>query len=330
MSKNAPMQAVSDYQKAFLTYLESQSFLKEPENLYAPISYIMGLGGKRLRPVLALMGCDAYAAPIQKAMPVALAIEVFHNFSLVHDDIMDQAPLRRGFETVHEKWDLNTGILSGDAMLIMAYQALEGYESPVFKSLTKMFSKTALEVCEGQQLDVDFETMETVAEETYLKMIGLKTAVLVAGALKMGAMVAGAPQEEQDKMYSFGMLLGLAFQIQDDYLDAFGNPKNFGKTVGGDITNNKKTLMYIKALELGTPAQQKSLKDFFSLQPQDPTHKIAEVKALFDVTGAAKAMQDSIVSYTDNAFEVLNTMAITEAKKQLLKDFGVQLMGRSS
>ena len=215
-------------------------------------------------------------------------------------------------------------------MLIMAYQALEGYDAPLFKSLTRLFSKTALEVCEGQQLDVDFETMETVAEETYLKMIGLKTAVLVAGALKMGAMVAGAPQEEQDKMYSFGMLLGLAFQIQDDYLDAFGNPKNFGKTVGGDITNNKKTLMYIKALELGTPAQQKSLKDLFSLQPQDPTHKIAEVKALFDVTGAAKAMQDSIVSNTDNAFEVLNTMAITEAKKQLLKDFGVQLMGRSS
>ena len=324
------MQAVPDYQKAFLDYLETQSFLKEPQNLYAPISYIMNLGGKRLRPTLALMGCDAYGASIQKALPVAVAIEVFHNFSLVHDDIMDQAPLRRGQETVHEKWDLNTGILSGDAMLIMAYQALEGYESPIFKSLTKMFSKTAIEVCEGQQLDVDFETMEDVLEAEYLKMIGLKTAVLVAGALKMGAMVADASEVEQEKMYQFGWDLGIAFQVQDDYLDAFGNPSNFGKTVGGDIINNKKTLMYIKALELGTPQQQKALKDLFSLQPEDPSDKIHQVKALFEACGAAKAMQETIENYTNNAFHVLDTMEVSSAKKQILKDFGLQLMGRNS
>lgn len=323
------MESVVQYQKAFLSFLEAQSFKKEPTNLYAPISYIMHLGGKRLRPTLALMGCDTYGGPIAKAMPVAMAIEVFHNFSLVHDDIMDGAPLRRGAVTVHEKWDLNTGILSGDAMLIMAYQALEVYDAPIYKSLTQLFSATALEVCEGQQWDVNFETMEQVTQAAYLKMITQKTAVLVAGALKMGAMVAGASIEEQDKMYSFGLHLGIAFQVQDDYLDAFGNPENFGKTVGGDIINNKKTLLYIKALELGTPSEQKSLAALFSVQPKDPKAKIEQVKALFVATGAATAMQAAISNYTQSAFEILDQMQVPKDKKELLKAFGLQLMGRT-
>lgn len=323
------MQTVSQYQESFLAFLESQSFTKEPQNLYAPIDYIMKLGGKRLRPVLALMGCDAYGGGIQEAMPVATAIEIFHNFSLVHDDIMDDAPLRRGAVTVHEKWDINTGILSGDAMLIMAYQSLEGYEPKLFKSLTQLFSKTALEVCEGQQWDVDFEDKDRVAEGAYLKMITQKTAVLVAGALKMGAMVAAAPMEEQEKMYAFGLQLGIAFQVQDDYLDAFGDPKSFGKTVGGDIINNKKTLLFIKAMELGTAQEQKALSDLFSLSPKDPTAKILAVKDIFNSSGATDAVTAAIAHYTHEAFSILETMALSKSNKDNLKDFGLRLMKRS-
>ncbi len=327
--KMPAMQTVSQYQESFLSFLEAQAFTKEPQNLYAPIDYIMKLGGKRLRPVLALMGCDAYGGGIQEAMPVATAIEIFHNFSLVHDDIMDDAPLRRGAVTVHEKWDINTGILSGDAMLIMAYQALEGYEPTLYKALTQLFSKTALEVCEGQQWDVDFEDMDQVAEAAYLQMITQKTAVLVAGALKMGAMVAGAPMEEQEKMYAFGLQLGIAFQVQDDYLDAFGDPKTFGKTVGGDIINNKKTLLFIKAMELGTPAEQKTLADLFSLSPKDPSAKIEAVKDIFNSSNAASSIRASIVHYTQEAFSILDTMKVSQENKAMLKDFGLWLMKRS-
>jgi len=323
------MLSVSEYQQAFLSHLATYSIEKEPQNLYAPIAYILNLGGKRLRPILALMGCEAYGAAAATAMPVALAIEIFHNFSLVHDDIMDEAALRRGAVTVHEKWDVNTGILSGDAMLIMAYQALEGYDPSLYKSLTQLFSKTALEVCEGQQWDVDFESMEEVSEPAYLQMITQKTAVLVAGALKMGAMVAGVAAEEQDKMYAFGLALGIAFQVQDDYLDAFGDPKTFGKTVGGDIIHNKKTLLFIKALELGSPSDRKALRDLFSVVPLKPLDKITAVKAIFTQSGAAAAMKETIGQYTKDAFKILETMAISKENKELLKDFGLKLMART-
>ena len=208
-----------------------------------PINYILQLGGKRLRPVLTLMTADIFDADYKKALDAALSVEIFHNFSLVHDDIMDDAPLRRGQQTVHEKWDLNTGILSGDAMLIMAYQLFENYEPKTFQDLAKLFSKTALEVCEGQQYDVDFETRDDVTIPEYLKMIEYKTAVLVGAAMKMGAIVANASKSDQEDIYSFGRLLGIAFQLQDDYLDAFGDPKTFGKQVGGDIIENKKTYL---------------------------------------------------------------------------------------
>ncbi len=323
------MQTVAQYQDAFLAHLETKKISKDPLNLYAPIDYIMKLGGKRLRPVLALMGCEAYGGTLQQAMPVATAIEIFHNFSLVHDDIMDKAPLRRGAVTVHEKWDINTGILSGDAMLIMAYQSLEEYEPSLYKALNQLFSKTALEVCEGQQWDVDFEQMDQVPEAAYLKMISQKTAVLVAGALKMGAMVAGASLAEQEKMYAFGLQLGIAFQVQDDYLDAFGDPKTFGKTVGGDIINNKKTLLFIKALEMGTAAEQKALTDLFSLSPKDPTSKITAVKDIFNSSGAATHIRAQIAHYTKEAFSVLETMEVSEPNKAMLKDFGLWLMKRS-
>ncbi len=322
------MHSIEHYRAEFISYLESKTRTKEPKNLYAPITYILKLGGKRLRPVLVLMATEIFGTDYRKAMDAALAIEVFHNFSLVHDDIMDDAPLRRGQATVHEKWDINTGILSGDAMLINAYQLFENYEGETFRNLAKLFSKTALEVCEGQQYDVDFETRDDVTETEYLKMIEYKTAVLVAAALKMGGIVANASVEDQNCMYEFGRNLGIAFQLQDDYLDAFGNPATFGKQVGGDIIENKKTFLYLKALEKGSPTQQKELADLFSIQPNDPSDKIIKIKSIFKASGAAQLTQKEIANYTNKAFEILEGLQLTNDKKELLRLFGENLMRR--
>ena len=245
------MRPVEDYSDFLTNALQQNIRLKEPANLYEPIVYILSIGGKKMRPVLTLLTADIFGADFKEALPAAIAVEVFHNFSLVHDDIMDDAPLRRGNETVHEKWNINTGILSGDAMLILAYQFFEQYEPEVFKALAKLFSKTALEVCEGQQWDVDFETRDDVTIPEYLNMIKFKTAVLVAAAMKMGAIIAHTSEENCKNIYDFGLNLGIAFQIQDDYLDAFGNPETFGKQPGGDIIENKKKAEQ-KALETET------------------------------------------------------------------------------
>ncbi|MBO0591524.1 polyprenyl synthetase family protein [Cellulophaga sp. E16_2] len=322
------MQRIEDYREEFIAYLEEKSKLKEPINLYEPITYILSLGGKRLRPILTLMTADIFGADYKKALDAALAVEVFHNFSLVHDDIMDDAPLRRGKATVHEKWDINTGILSGDAMLINAYQLFENYEGEVFRSLAKLFSKTAIEVCEGQQYDVDFETRDDVTIPEYLKMIEYKTAVLVGAAMKMGAIIANASTEGQDSIYEFGRNLGIAFQLQDDYLDAFGDPKTFGKQVGGDIIENKKTFLYLKALAQSAPEQVSELEHLFSIQPVDATEKIDTVKSIFLESGAAERTQKEIVIYTEKAFDVLAKLEISEEKKLVLKNFGESLMQR--
>lgn len=323
------MQTIENYQKAFVALLEDYVQEREPKNLYAPINYILGLGGKRLRPVLTLMAADIFGGDYKTALHAALSVEVFHNFSLVHDDIMDDAPLRRGKVTVHEKWDINTGILSGDAMLIMAYKLFEGYTPDVFKALVTVFNKTALEVCEGQQYDVDFETRNDVTIPEYLKMIEFKTSVLVAAALKMGAIVANASEKDQEAIYEFGRLLGVAFQLQDDYLDAFGNPETFGKQVGGDIIENKKTYLYLKALEFSSEADASKLVQFFASQPNAVNEKIEAVKQIFKTSGAAKATRDAIKSYTEDAFKVLDVLAISEDKKAVLRAFGTNLMNRS-
>lgn len=323
------MQNISFYQEAFIAYLKNYIKDKEPASLYNPIHYILSLGGKRLRPVLTLLTSEVFNSDYKESLDAALSIEVFHNFSLIHDDIMDDAPLRRGQETVHEKWDINTGILSGDAMLIMAYQLFENYDSNTFQALAKLFSKTALEVCEGQQYDVDFETRDDVTIQEYLKMIEYKTAVLVGAAMKMGAIVAKASVEDQNSIYEFGKNLGIAFQLQDDYLDAFGNPETFGKQVGGDIIENKKTILYLKALELANDDDKKQLEHLYSLKPRDQSDKIASITAVFESSGAATATKNQIALFTNNAFSVLDTMNISESKKEILKDFGLQLMNRS-
>ena len=323
------MQSIETYQNKFGEYLETYSIIKDPVSLYEPIRYILNLGGKRLRPVLTLMTSEIFDCDYKKALNAALSIEVFHNFSLVHDDIMDDAPIRRGQETVHEKWDINTGILSGDAMLIMAYQLFETYDNEIFRALAKLFSKTAIEVCEGQQYDVDFEIRDDVTIDEYLKMIEYKTAVLVAAAMKMGAIVARASNEDQQSVYEFGKNLGIAFQLQDDYLDAFGDAKTFGKQIGGDIIENKKTALFIKALKFSKAEDQIRLKHLYSLNPTDPKEKIQTVKQIFISSGSAEAIKHDIRAYTQNAFSVLETLHISEEKKLILKLFGEQLMNRS-
>ena len=322
------MHSIYQYQEFISDYLQSQYETKEPRNLYEPIHYILKLGGKRMRPVLTLMSAEVFDADYKLALPAALAVEVFHNFSLVHDDIMDEAPLRRGNETVHEKWDTNTAILSGDAMLILAYQYFEKYNTEVFRDLAKLFSKTALEVCEGQQWDVDFETRNDVTIPEYLKMIEYKTAVLVAASMKMGALVAETTKENADLIYDFGLNLGLAFQLQDDFLDCFGNPATFGKQVGGDIIENKKTYLYLKAMEFSSDQEKDQLLHLFSIHPEDNTEKIELVKAIFNKTGASKATQQAIQGYTLKAFDTLQKVGIDNEKKEKLKSFGENLMGR--
>jgi len=323
------MQSVEFYQKEFVDYLERYTQFNEPKNLYEPIVYILNLGGKRLRPVLTLMSADIFESNYKNALNAALSIELFHNFSLVHDDIMDDAPLRRGKETVHKKWDINTGILSGDAMLILAYKLFENYEPFVFQALVKLFTKTALEVCEGQRYDIDFEIRDDVTITEYLKMIEYKTAVLVGAAMQMGAIVANASEEDQNNIYEFGKNIGIAFQIQDDYLDAFGDPKTFGKQVGGDIIENKKTYLYIKAMEFSLDEDKLQLKHLFEIYPTDTKDKVETVKQLFISSGSAKATQIEIENYTNKAFKGLKLINISEDKKELLRQFGKSLMIRS-
>lgn len=322
------MLTITQYREAFLEHLDKKVQTKEPVNLYEPITYILNLGGKRLRPVLVLMSAEIFGCAYKKALDAALAIEVFHNFSLVHDDIMDAAPLRRGKETVHERWDLNTGILSGDAMLINAYQLFENYEGDVFKELAQLFTKTAIQVCEGQQYDIDFESREDVEIEDYLKMIEYKTAVLVGASLQMGAIIAETTIDCKLAIYEYGRLLGIAFQLQDDYLDAFGDPETFGKQPGGDIIENKKTFLYLTALQKSGKAQSRQLEDLFSITPADATGKIEAVKGIFESSGASDLAREEIKKYTDKAYQVLKKINIPEDKKALLYMFGNSLMER--
>lgn len=323
------MLSFASYQAEFLTFLEKTEIPKTPNNLYDPIHYILNLGGKRLRPVLTLMTANAFNCDYKNAMPAALAVEIFHNFSLVHDDIMDEAPLRRGKRTVHEKWNLNTGILSGDAMLILAYQLFENYEHHTFKKLAQLFSKTALEVCEGQQYDIDFETQEEVSLPEYLQMIRYKTAVLVAAAMKMGAIVANATNSEAERIYEFGLNLGLAFQIQDDFLDVFGDPESFGKQLGGDIIENKKTFLYLTALQHASPEKKKVLELLFSNSAEYSKDKIKTVIDIYRDCNVVELTKQKISHYTNLAFKSLNALTIKEEYKTNLKNFGMQLMERT-
>ncbi len=321
------MLTVNQYREVFVDYLKKFPMNREPSNLYDPVSYILTLKGKRLRPILTLMATDIFSNSYKSGLDAALAVEVFHNFSLVHDDIMDSAELRRGHKTVHKKWNVSTGILSGDVMLIQAYQLFENYEGEVFVELAKLFSKTAIEVCEGQQYDVDFETRDNVKTSDYLKMITYKTAVLLGASMKMGAIIARASKEDQNKIYDFGKYLGIAFQLQDDYLDAFGDETKFGKKIGGDILENKKTYLYLKAIEFLSEDKKNQLIGLYA-NNNSSEEKIKTTKALFKESGSVDYTVKEIKKYTNSAFEILESLNISAEKKKLLYEFGNSLMDR--
>ena len=324
------MTSLKDYKQFFEIALENSYSTSPPAALYQPIYYLLNLGGKRLRPVLTLMAADIFGNNHRKAIDAALAVEIFHNFTLMHDDIMDSAPLRRGSDTVHNKWNTNTAILSGDAMMILAYQALESYKDPLFRKLNSLFSKTAIEVCKGQQYDLDFETQLEVNQGDYLEMIRLKTAVLVGCSLEMGALIGGSNQADSKNLYDFGVLLGIAFQIQDDYLDAYANSESFGKQLSGDIIENKKTILYHQAMENGSSKEKTTLRNWFSteVKEKDVSKKINAVKSLFDKTGASDASKALVIKYTQAAFEKLDILDISDNNKIMFKTFGTNLMER--
>ena len=324
------MTSLKSYKQFFEIALENSYSTSPPSALYQPIYYLLNLGGKRLRPILTLMAADIFGNNHRKAIDAALAVEIFHNFTLMHDDIMDSAPLRRGSATVHNKWNTNTAILSGDAMMILAYQALESYKDPLFRKLNSLFSKTAIEVCKGQQYDLDFETQLEVTQGDYLEMIRLKTAVLVGCSLKMGALIGGANQADSKNLYDFGVLLGIAFQIQDDYLDAYANPESFGKQLSGDIIENKKTILYHQAMENGSSKEKTTLRNWFSTEVKEKnvSKKINAVKSLFDKTGASDASKALVIKYTQAAFEKLDILDISDKNKIIFKNFGTNLMER--
>jgi len=324
------MTSLTDYKQFFEIALENSYSTSPPAALYQPIYYLLNLGGKRLRPILTLMAADIFGNNYRKAIDAALAVEIFHNFTLMHDDIMDSAPLRRGSATVHNKWNTNTAILSGDAMMILAYQALESYKDPLFRKLNSLFSKTAIEVCKGQQYDLDFETQLEVTQGDYLEMIRLKTAVLIGCSLKMGALIGGANQADSKNLYDFGVLLGIAFQIQDDYLDAYANSESFGKQLSGDIIENKKTILYHQAMENGSSKEKTTLRNWFSTEVKEKNvpKKINAVKSLFDKTGASDASKALVIKYTQAAFEKLDILDISDNNKIIFKTFGTNLMER--
>ena len=296
-----------------------------PRELYDPEEYILSLGGKRVRPLLALIACDLYGQDPKHALNAALSVELFHNFSLIHDDILDAAPLRRNKATVHTKWNTNIAILSGDVMLVKAFQVLEQYDADMYKPLNSLFSQTAIEVCEGQQLDMNFETLDHVPVNDYLHMIENKTAVLLGCSLKMGAISAGASQQDQDYLYEFGKHLGLSFQLLDDVLDAFAtDAEKFGKQIGGDILANKKTFLLLKAKELADTVQQKKMNDLLTLK--EPKQKIEGMLALYDQLNVKQLCEEEADRHTRIAIDCLEKINCPEEKKEQLKHFALELL----
>ena len=301
------------------------SYLKDPENLYSPIEYTMELGGKRIRPILLLISYQLFNDNFERAFSPAKAIELFHNFTLLHDDIMDKAPLRRGKITVHKKWNNNIAILSGDVMMIHAYQLLAQVESKYLKSILNIFNKAAIEVCEGQQWDMDFESKDDVPLIDYMQMIEFKTAVLLAASLKIGAVLADAKKKDQNHLYEFGLNMGIAFQLKDDLLDVFGTSKLFGKKIGGDILANKKTFLYLKALQISDFSTKLKLKKLYISENENDT-KVEKVKKIFVDLNIKKHTLDLMKSYYIKAMKHLD--AIDSDKKSPLIDFADKLMHR--
>lgn len=322
------MEKLAKYQALFQSALEKHHIDDDPKELYEPINYILNIGGKRLRPIITLMGCDLFGGDLEEAVKPGLAIEFFHNFTLIHDDIMDDAPIRRGQTTVHEKYNINIAILSGDALLIKAYQLFNDLSAEKYKSVVSLFTQTALTLCEGQQYDMNFETQEEVTLEEYEKMILYKTGVLTACAFKVGALIADASDEDAEHIYNFGKYLGLAFQLRDDLLDVFGENVAFGKKHAGDIYENKKTILYIKALEKATEKQIEELKYWFSIKTEN-IDKVYAVEKIFKVLNVDITVGQMITDYTNKALEELDAIKGNKIDKQYLVEFAENLIGRT-
>jgi geranylgeranyl diphosphate synthase type II len=326
------MELIRPLKEQFEQYLTNHPLTREPVNLYSPADYILSIGGKRMRPVFVLLGCRLFGKEPAEALPAALAVEVFHSFTLLHDDIMDNAGLRRGKPTVHEKYGLNTAILTGDVMMIQSYQYLLDYRQPeLVNSLLQIFNKMAFEVCEGQQLDMDFEKRSDVTLTEYIQMITLKTSVLVAASIQMGSVIAGATEEDQHHLYQFALNFGIAFQLQDDVLDTFGDSDKVGKRIGGDILQNKKTYLYLKALELADQQQQERLIHLYSqTETVSEESKIQEVTAIFRQTLVQEYTAQLVEAYRDLALSHLEAAHVLPDEKKALQSFIGQFIARES
>ncbi|MBW9202063.1 polyprenyl synthetase family protein [Bacteroidales bacterium SW292] len=309
-------------------HISELKFTRQPEGLYDPVSYVLSLGGKRIRPLLMLMAYNLYKEDVEQIFSPATGIEVYHNYTLLHDDLMDKAEMRRGKSTVHKVWNENAAILSGDAMLVLAYQFMVACPSASLKEVLDLFSMTALEICEGQQMDMEFESRKDVSEAEYLEMIRLKTSVLLACSLKIGAVLAGASQEDADRLYDFGINLGVAFQLKDDLLDVYGDPEVFGKNIGGDILCNKKTYLLIKAFERADEQQRRALSFWIDADTYVPEKKITAVTALYDEIGVKNLCESLMEEYTFRARAALLSVAVSDERKQALKELMEQLMFR--
>ncbi len=322
------MHTLKDLQELFNHQLNNLSYIKEPKELYTPIEYTLALGGKRLRPCLCLSICEMFDFPIEKAMDVAIGIEMFHNFTLLHDDLMDNSPIRRGQTTVYKKWNENVAILSGDTMFALAYDYVikNGHN---LKDVLAVFNQTAIEVCEGQQYDMEFEERNDVSEAEYIRMIYLKTAVLLAASLKIGAIISDAPAKDADLLYEFGINIGLAFQLKDDLLDAYSDQEVFGKQNGNDIITNKKTYLLINAFEKANPTQKDALHRLFYTDTNiSNEEKIREVMKIYDEVGIKQITEDAITAYQEKALQILKEVSVDEEKKEILHEIVAYLYHR--
>jgi geranylgeranyl diphosphate synthase type II len=319
------MHSFKDLTNKFAQYFDTSHFPHFPSSLYTPSNYFLNIGGKRIRPVMCLMGNELFDEIKEDAYHAAVALELFHNFTLIHDDIMDAAPLRRGFETVHQKFGTNTAILSGDVMLIRCYDYLNKIDTHFLPKVLHIFNKTAREVCEGQQLDMDFESRDDVSLEEYIHMIALKTSVLIAASLQIGAVLGGASEGNYNHIYEFGKNLGIAFQIQDDYLDAFGNPEKFGKDVGGDIKQNKKTFLLLHALEVANEQQKNEMQALMQQNPANKVERMLQIYRECNVNDWAKQLKEN---YLQIALEHLENIAVVSSRKKSLLELAHFLIQR--
>lgn len=324
------MISITELQRLVNQAIAEKQYPAQPKELYEPIRYILSLGGKRMRPIFTLLACDLFGGSILKALNPAVGIEMFHNFTLMHDDIMDKAPLRRGKPTVHEQWNESSAILSGDMMLIEAYQLIMQADDTILRQVLEIFNETARGVCEGQQIDMSFEQLNGVSVSEYKKMIRLKTAVLLGGSLKIGAVMGGSDIENADLLYNFGVNLGIAFQLQDDILDVYGNPEKFGKQVGGDILANKKTFLIIKALEIAEGLDEEELTYWLNLENADPETKINAVTAVYNRLGIRSLAEEEMNDYAEKALQSLEKIQAGPEKKQQLRSFAEQLLVREN